>query len=319
MLVAVTCTVIGFFIDSQSGNQLTNTFGALYVIGCVIAVLIVRYRGLFTTLVQPPLLLFVAVPVAYQLMLGESGGLGTKEILLNLVIPLVNRFPTMALATVLVLAIGAGRMVLHRREQEANGDGARKPRARTSRPAAAARGQRTRAADAKDPARRRFRSNADATPDAETDAEATPRASRRPAGRTAERPPRVSNPSRSATDRKPADRQRAATDRSRGDRPATERSRTERPATAERPAAADRSRGDRQRAANPAADRQATPNRKPPAERRAAPAGERRANPDRAANPVAEPRRRRSPNGELPPHPRPNVRYRERDSGRIER
>ncbi|MFD7848013.1 hypothetical protein ACFV4K_34445, partial [Nocardia sp. NPDC059764] len=41
-----------------------------------------------------------------------------------------------------------------------------------------------------------------------------------------------------------------------------------------------------------------------------------------AANPApaAEGGRRRRPQpGEVPPHPRPNVRYRERDSGRIER
>ncbi|WP_373282777.1 DUF6542 domain-containing protein, partial [Nocardia asiatica] len=67
ILIAVACTFLGFLIDaSGGGGELTGTFAALYVLGCVAAVSAVRYRGLFSTMVLPPLLLFVAVPLAYQ-------------------------------------------------------------------------------------------------------------------------------------------------------------------------------------------------------------------------------------------------------------
>ncbi|WP_339380949.1 DUF6542 domain-containing protein, partial [Nocardia jejuensis] len=135
VLIAVTCAFTGFVIDMRGGDELTGTFATCYVIGCLIAALVVRFRGLFTTMVLPPLLLFAAVPIAYQIM-GNDGSLKIKDILLNLAIPLVNRFPTMALATVLVLIVGAVRVVLHRRENEAGSGGATggpKPRARTAR------------------------------------------------------------------------------------------------------------------------------------------------------------------------------------------
>ncbi|WP_157762714.1 DUF6542 domain-containing protein, partial [Nocardia yamanashiensis] len=189
VLIAVTCTFIGFFIDARGGgNELTGTFATLYVVGCVLAVLVVRFKGVFTTMVLPPLLLFVTVPLAYQQMLGSSGGL--KDVLLNLAIPLVSRFPTMALATVLVLVIGGVRIYLHRREHESEADaGLPRPRARSTRPGGSPRAQRTRPADSKDPARRRSRAAAE--PDAAAESGSTARPSRRPAGRVAATPPRV--------------------------------------------------------------------------------------------------------------------------------
>lgn len=119
VLIAVVCTVAGFLVDAAGGGtELTLAFGGGYVLGCVLAVLAVRYRGLFTTMVLPPLLLFVSVPLAYE-FLTETGSTSIKDILLNLAIPLVNRFPTMLLATVLTLAIGGGRIWLRRREEAA--------------------------------------------------------------------------------------------------------------------------------------------------------------------------------------------------------
>ncbi|MBF6252617.1 DUF6542 domain-containing protein [Nocardia farcinica] len=116
VLIAIGCTLLGFLLDARGDAvDLTSTFAVLYVVGCVAAVLAVRMRGLFTTLVLPPLLLFVAVPLAYQQLSG-GGSTGLKDILLNLAIPLVNRFPTMMLATVLVLLIGGYRIVSYRRE-----------------------------------------------------------------------------------------------------------------------------------------------------------------------------------------------------------
>lgn len=114
VLIAVGFTLVGFLIDAARGTELTRAFSVFYLVGCVIAVCAVRYRGLFTAVVQPPLLLFVAVPLAYQHFYAGSGTT-TKNVLLNVAIPLVNRFPLMLLATVVTVAIGAVRVYLARR------------------------------------------------------------------------------------------------------------------------------------------------------------------------------------------------------------
>ncbi|WP_063009275.1 DUF6542 domain-containing protein [Nocardia kruczakiae] len=212
VLIAVACTFIGFFIDSgNSGKELTHVFAAFYIIGCVIAACVVRYRGLFTTMVTPPLLLFIAVPLAYQQLIGRSST-SVKDILLNLAIPLVNRFPTMALATVLVLGVGAVRVWLYRnadttaRPTRERGSDSWNPRsaagrARRARSEAAggetlrrsSRGQK-RGAEATKSAKapKRGDSAARGSGTAKRAAEPEPaRAARRTGGKVAERPPRV--------------------------------------------------------------------------------------------------------------------------------
>jgi hypothetical protein len=119
VLIAVACAFLGFLIDANGDmTELTGTFATLYVLGCVVAVLVVRYRGLFSAMVLPPLLMFLAVPLAYQQLSGGSSS-GGKDLLLNLAIPLVYRFPTMLLATALVLLIGGLRIFMARREESA--------------------------------------------------------------------------------------------------------------------------------------------------------------------------------------------------------
>ncbi len=116
--VAVALTFLGFLIDALGGStELTNSFSALYVLGCIAAVCAVRFRGLFTTMVLPPLLLFVAVPLAYRQLTGSTASL--KDILLNLAIPLVHRFPAMMIATALVLLIAGARIAMYRSEKAA--------------------------------------------------------------------------------------------------------------------------------------------------------------------------------------------------------
>ncbi|WP_218022656.1 DUF6542 domain-containing protein [Nocardia coubleae] len=113
--LAVGATTLGFLIDALGDEDFpTTTFSVFYVLGCVLAVCAVRARGLFATMVMPPLLLFVAVPVACQLLGGRSTT-SIKDVLMNLVIPLVERFPTMALATLLVAVIGGVRIALAKR------------------------------------------------------------------------------------------------------------------------------------------------------------------------------------------------------------
>jgi len=109
VLVALTLTAAGFAFDAGSGKKdLTTVFAALYMVGCVVAVLTVRQSGVFTAVVQPPLILFVAVPGSYYLF-HHSEIQGIKDIAINCGYPLIERFLLMFSTTVLVLLIGMAR------------------------------------------------------------------------------------------------------------------------------------------------------------------------------------------------------------------
>jgi len=109
VLIAVAATFAGFAIDAGSGHgELTSIFAALYVIGCIAAVLAVRQSGIFTAVVQPPLILFVAVPTAYYLF-HRNEIVGVKDVLINCGYPLIERFLLMFATSVVVLLIGMAR------------------------------------------------------------------------------------------------------------------------------------------------------------------------------------------------------------------
>jgi hypothetical protein len=109
IVIAVTATAVGFAYDSGSGNkELTVVFSALYVVGCVAAVLAVRQSGVFTAVIQPPLILFCVVPGAYWLFHGAKIT-GLKDILINCGYPLIERFPLMLFTSAAVLLIGMVR------------------------------------------------------------------------------------------------------------------------------------------------------------------------------------------------------------------
>ncbi len=116
--IAAGLTFLGFLVDAARGTELTGAFAFLYVLGCIAAVVLVRYRGLFTAMVQAPLILFVAVPLAYQYFT-EDAGTGLKDIILNVAIPLVNRFPLMLLGTAVAVGLGVLRIVLKRQNTHA--------------------------------------------------------------------------------------------------------------------------------------------------------------------------------------------------------
>lgn len=109
MLVAVTLTAVGFAFDAGSGDkELTIVFAASYALGCIFAVLAVRQSGIFTAVIQPPLILFFAVPTAYFLFHGAKFT-GIKDTLINFGYPLIERFPTMFFTSAAVLLIGMAR------------------------------------------------------------------------------------------------------------------------------------------------------------------------------------------------------------------
>ena len=106
VLIAVTFTTIGFAFDAGSGDkELGLAFAAAYAIGCIAAVVAVRQTGVFTAVIQPPLLLFVSVPGAYFLF--HNGTMdGLKNLLINCGYPLIERFPLMFFTSAIVLLFG---------------------------------------------------------------------------------------------------------------------------------------------------------------------------------------------------------------------
>lgn len=107
LLIAVTATAIGYGIDAGH-KELTHVFAGFYIVGCVAAVLAVRQDGIFTTIIQPPLILFAAVPGAYWLFHDAKVG-RLKDLLINCGYPLIERFPLMLGTAGGVLAIGLAR------------------------------------------------------------------------------------------------------------------------------------------------------------------------------------------------------------------
>jgi hypothetical protein len=113
VVVAVTGCAVGFAFDAGSGKELTGVFSALYVAGCVAAVLAVRQSGIFTAVIQPPLILFCAVPGAYFLFHGAKFT-GIKDLVINCGYPLIERFPLMLFTSASVLLMGLIRWYLGR-------------------------------------------------------------------------------------------------------------------------------------------------------------------------------------------------------------
>ncbi|WP_142281652.1 DUF6542 domain-containing protein [Mycobacterium kyorinense] len=112
VVIGVTATAAGFAFDAGSGNkELTGVFSALYVVGSLAAVLAVRQAGVFTAVIQPPLILFCAVPGAYWLFHGAKIT-GLKDLLINCGYPLIERFPLMLFTSAAVLLIGMVRWYL---------------------------------------------------------------------------------------------------------------------------------------------------------------------------------------------------------------
>jgi hypothetical protein len=113
VLIALAFALAGAGVDAaRNTTDLTSVFSVAYVVGCVLAVLFVRYHGLFTAAVQPPLIMFLVVPGAYQYM--TKSGTSMKDLALNDAVPLVNRFPLMATATIAVLALAGVRLLMNR-------------------------------------------------------------------------------------------------------------------------------------------------------------------------------------------------------------
>ncbi|MDG3012352.1 hypothetical protein G4X40_19620 [Rhodococcus sp. D2-41] len=120
VLCGVAGAFVGYLLDAARGNELTSVFAVFYFLGCVGAVVAVQNRSLFSAMVQPPLILFIGVPLAYETLTTDTGH-GLKNLILDLALPLVDRFPMMVFTTIVVLAIGGVRLYLQHQEGSSAG------------------------------------------------------------------------------------------------------------------------------------------------------------------------------------------------------
>lgn len=114
VLLALAFTGIGVFADLERVNRLGLIFQGCYFVGCVLAVLWVQRRGLFGPMVQPPLILALAVPGVVLAASGASTGDSLTAKALAVGTPLINGFPTMAITTGATVLIGLLRMASQR-------------------------------------------------------------------------------------------------------------------------------------------------------------------------------------------------------------
>lgn len=130
VLVALTFTGLGVFVDLERAGRLGLVFKGCYFLGCVLAVLWVQRRALFGPMVAPPLILAVAVPgvvlAGSSAANGAGDGLTGKALAIGT--PLVNGFPTMAITTAVTVLVGLLRVARQRAP--------RQPRVQTRAPAA---------------------------------------------------------------------------------------------------------------------------------------------------------------------------------------
>jgi hypothetical protein len=105
----------GAFADIERLNRLGIVFQACYFLGCLLAVVMVQRKGLFGPMVQPPLILAVAVPGVILAAGSPPTDGGMVATALAVGTPLIDGFPTMAITTGFTLAIGTFRLITQRR------------------------------------------------------------------------------------------------------------------------------------------------------------------------------------------------------------
>ena len=112
VVVLIGITGIGGLIDLLQGTAIRGAFNIALIVGSIVAILIVRRRSMFSVVVAPPLVYFVASAVVLYV---RSGGLSNRSRLIDSAINwLVYGFPAIAGATAAVLIIAGIRMITRR-------------------------------------------------------------------------------------------------------------------------------------------------------------------------------------------------------------
>ncbi|MGB3302397.1 DUF6542 domain-containing protein [Gordonia sp. (in: high G+C Gram-positive bacteria)] len=104
VLIAVGITTIGAVIDAESASTLGRSFKLCYLVGCILAALLVRQRALFTAAAQPPLVAF-AVGIATLFVLDSGDSQGLRAIVFKVVLPIASSFPWILLAFLATLTV----------------------------------------------------------------------------------------------------------------------------------------------------------------------------------------------------------------------
>jgi hypothetical protein len=115
VLCALALAATGVFADMERLNRLGIVFQACYFLGCLLAVVVVQRKGLFAPMVQPPLILAMAVPSVVLAAGSPPKGGGMIATALAVGTPLISGFPTMAITTGITVAIGIFRLIIQRR------------------------------------------------------------------------------------------------------------------------------------------------------------------------------------------------------------
>lgn len=115
ILLGFGLTFLGVAIDQQLYEKAPTmvTQGA-YFVACVAAVCWVRRGSLFGPMVQPPLILAVALIGLNIYRDGLPKDFDVKDFLLGYGVPVINSFPTMAVATGVTLLVGVFRIFWQR-------------------------------------------------------------------------------------------------------------------------------------------------------------------------------------------------------------
>ncbi|MBE9375641.1 hypothetical protein IQ251_14405 [Saccharopolyspora sp. HNM0983] len=117
MLLSAGSTALGTVLDILIWSSPGYLFKALFFVGSLLAVALVRRGSVFGPMVQPPLVLIVVLPllvVATGSGSGPGGG-GLTRSALAIVPPLIGSFPIMAAATAATVVIGLVRMFVTQR------------------------------------------------------------------------------------------------------------------------------------------------------------------------------------------------------------
>jgi hypothetical protein len=109
VLLAFGLTAIAAFVDMQRQDTLGKIYQGAFALGCIGAICLVRRRGLFGPMVQPPLV-FAFTAISAVVFLGpKTSGSGLKSLVLSVALPLTSNFPTMGITTAVVVGIGLFR------------------------------------------------------------------------------------------------------------------------------------------------------------------------------------------------------------------
>lgn len=114
VLVATVITGIGAAIDASNTDGLGAVFKFCYLVGCVSAALAVRRRALFTAAAQPPLIAFLVGVITLYGLNADQASSGLKSLIFQVLLPIANDFPWMALTFLVTLGLVVARWYLTR-------------------------------------------------------------------------------------------------------------------------------------------------------------------------------------------------------------